>query len=742
MLRYLYHIVLLLPLLAMLEGCKDDFLEEQGMSLYGTVPVAFSIEEPSDIVETRGVENYKQRFNEGDVIHVQGTFVSKEGETATAYGAMTLSGRKWVPVEGSTLYWPLEAVKGSFKAFYIYNSNYILVKDSSTPSVSLSDVQDGEDPLEGTKEDVPYGYAVDMKFYHACTYLTLEKMEPNVTDYFWMMVPGTAGPIKNAYQLTLDRHGELKLEFISEADKARDNLVYISRPSESQTIEGKTYSKASFYLAPGSYSYFDLRTNNNFPFMSFLNSLKEDLLANHPYTLNVENAKGANFDSTTEVDWDRESDGWKIDVKEFLRAVSTGNDYTVQDSYGNDVPILKKTGGTLLLMQNLDFEFYKDYGFDELGFFPDISNSTVFDGNLHYIKNVGHPIFRFNYGTIKNLGIQNVKSIVTAYEGSFENNYIDDFSRIGALCEWNRTDARIYNIRLEDVDMNIGIQAHDPQIQTSNDNFSIGGLCGDNSGSISEIAMKGNCNINVHAAATSGDYAYVDANINVGGILGNHSSYLSNVGPESESSFSVTITNTCRGREDFGTGVFCLGGAVGQSTGNDISQVVINRVDIIASGSDGYQQYTGGLVGRLRGDGYTMSDCTVQGSLTCGTVSKFGETANNPFSYMGGIAGIVRGYAVSNCRAVCNLDSNSSPLSPDATYATGGAFGRIQMNCTILNNSAYGNVLTGPNPSIGTFAGIANSSYQWADLQRSGNTARAIGSYSEIGDYIDDTSTD
>lgn len=741
MLRYLYHIVLFLPLLAMLEGCKDDFLEEPGMSLYGTVPVAFSIEEPSDIVETRGVENYKQRFNEGDVIHVQGTFVSKEGETATAYGAMTLSGRKWVPVEGSTLYWPLEAVKGSFKAFYIYNSNYILVKDSSTPSVSLSDVQDGEDPLEGTKEDVPYGYAVDMKFYHACTYLTLEKMEPNVTDYFWMMVPGTAGPIKNAYQLTLDRHGELKLEFISEADKARDNLVYISRPSESQTIEGKTYSKASFYLAPGSYSYFDLRTNNNFPFMSFLNSLKEDLLANHPYTLNVENAKGANFDSTTEVDWDRESDGWKIDVKEFLRAVSTGNDYTVQDSYGNDVPILKKTGGTLLLMQNLDFEFYEDYGFDKLGFFPDISNSTVFDGNLHYIKNVGHPIFRFNYGTIKNLGIQNVESIVTAYEGSFENNYIDDFSRIGALCEWNRTDARIYNIRLEDVDMNIGIQAHDPQKQTSNDNFSIGGLCGDNSGSISEIAMKGNCNINVHAAATSGDYAYVDANINIGGILGNHSSYLSNVGPESESSFSVTITNTCRGREDFGTGVFCLGGAVGQSTGNDISQVVINRVDIIASGSDGYQQYTGGLVGRLRGDGYTMSDCTVQGSLTCGTVSKFGETANNPFSYMGGIAGIVRGYAVSNCRAVCNLDSNSSTPSPDATYATGGAFGRIQMNCTILNNSAYGNVLTGP-PSIGTFAGIANSSYPWADLQRSGNTARAIGSYSEIGDYIDDTSTD
>lgn len=733
--NYIYRFfLLLLPLLG-LESCNDEF-SEGGLSLEGTLPVAFNFEEPEDILGTRGVEDYKKLFEEGDVIHVQGTFTAKDGSSATSYGALVLTGRKWVPVVESTLYWPLEAEKGEFKAFYIPGSDNVLSKGTSTPSVNLADVADGEDPLEAAPVEVPYGYAVDMQFYHACTYLTLEKMEPNATDYFWMVFPGSNGPIKNAYQLTLSRGGELSLNFISVPDRTREDLVYISRPSESQTIDGKLYSKASYYLAPGNYSYFDLRTNNNYPFMTFLNSLTMPLEANHPYTLNVENAKGANFNSTTEVDWDNKTGGWEVNVPEFLKAVANGTEYSEVDEYGNEVPILKKANGTLLLQTNLDFNFYDDYGYETLGFFPDVTNSTIFDGNLHYIENVGYPLFRFNAGTIQNLGIKNFRAEVYAYQGTNINNYASDNSRIGALCNWNRTDARIYNIRMEGIDLTVNLQAQDPEQTTSNDNFSIGGVCGDNYSSISEIALKGAINITVQADAAGG-FPDVDANVNIGGILGNHTAYLSNVGPLPGETFTVTINNTCKGRPQWGSGVFCVGGAVGQSTANEITQVVVNNVIVNATESDGYQQYTGGLAGRLRGDGYIVSDCTVQGTLTCGVVTSYGSFTS-PFSYMGGIAGNVRGYTVSNCRAVCNVNSNTTSIADDATYATGGAFGRIQSNCTIINNSAYGNQLSGPDNYIGTFAGIANDSYQWDDLRTAGNTSRQILQYSAIGAYIND----
>lgn len=734
-------------------SCEDAFSEK---SLSPDVPVEFSFDAPAGFASTRGVDGYKKLFAVGDVIHLQAIFKISDGTTETAYGAMRLNeSRKWEPLEGTELYWPFNAVTGTFKAYYVYGSNGPLYKGSFSPTFSLSDIRDDQDPLEALKEDVKYGNAVNMQFTHACTHLTLEKLDQNVTDYYWMVFGGEE-KIKNAFQLSLDTNNELKLEFVSTEDPDYNNTVYISRRSETMTAEedgaSKTYSKASFYLAPGIYNAFELRTNNNFPYMSFINSIPGDeatgrqageLQANHPYILNVEFAKGADYVTDTEYDWDEESAPFQVDVTAFLQAVAEGKDYTAKADNGEDVPILKKINGSLVLMRNLDFNWFKDYA--QLNFKPDVSAGTVLEGNLHYIENIGHPVFRFNYGTIQNLGLKKFKSEVTAYEGTNQNDYANDFSRIGGLCLWNRSTALIHNIRMEDFSLTVNIKAEDAGTRTSNENFSIGMLCGDNYGTVSEVALKGDFSLEVRPLGNTPehDYTYVDANLSIGGIIGNHSGVAKDIEPRSEQ--TMKIINTCKGREDYGSGVFCIGGAIGQSTGNEVSRVVMRSVTIDARGSDGYQQYIGGLIGRLRGEGaqYTVADCTVDGTLNCGTVSAF-LTFNSPYIYMGGISGNIRGYEVRNCRAVCDLDASTTP-SEGATYATGGVFGLIQSDAVMKGNSAYGKILTGLQSNgesnytahIGTFAGIARTAYSWDGLQSDGNTARSFTGIKPIGEFLE-----
>lgn len=749
------HILLLtlLPLVG-LWSCKEDFADER-LPIAGNVPVEFSFEAPADFAGTRGVGDYKKLFDVGDVIHVQAVFELNEGGKETAYGAMYLNeARKWVPVEGAELYWPFDARKGTFEAYYVYSSNGPLRPGTRTEPINLSDITDTQDPLKAVKPDVKYGNAVNMQFTHACTHLTLEKLDQNVTDYYWIVLNGE-NEIKNAFNLSLDQDNRLSLEFVSVGDRDYNNVAYISHRSETMTAEDagtgetKSYSKVSFYLAPGIYNSFELRTNNNFPYMSFNNSIPGDeLLANHPYILNVEFAKGADYVTNTDRDWDESDEPYQVNVPEFLKAVRGGNEYTEQSENKEDVPILRRVNGSLVLLRNLDFHFYHDYGIDKLGFYPDVSSGVVLEGNLHYIQNIGHPIFRFNNGTIQNLGLKTLKSEVTAFETGAEDSD-NDFSNIGGLCLRNRPGATIRNIRMEDFDLTVNIKAENPQTgKMSNDNFSIGGLCGDNLSTISEISLKGDININVKpfGETASDEYYYVDANINIGGIVGNHTMILSDVAPETGETFSVTITNTCKGRPEWGSGVFCVGGAVGQSTANEISRVVMRKVTIYVNDSDGYQQYIGGLVGRLRGDpsGF-MSDCTVDGWLTCGTVSQFGETATNPYSYVGGISGNARDYSIYNCRAVCDIDAGNTTYE-GATYATGGAIGLIQSGVSLSNNSAFGPSLAGPQGEdgikayVGNFAGIARTNYSWDGFEETGNTARNFG-YKMIGASLDSSSS-
>ena len=362
-------------------SCEDNF-SEKTLSLEGNVPVEFFFDDPADFAGTRGVADYKQLFEPGDMIHIQATFKGEEGKniSATAYGAMRLSeARKWTPVEGAELYWPFDAVKGTFKAYYIYASNGPLFAGRSTATINLSDITDTQDPLEAVKEDVKYGNAVNMQFTHACTHLTLEKLDQNVTDYYWMVMGGDE-KIKNAFTLSLNEKNELSLDFVSIEDPAYNNVVYVSRRSENMSAEDletgtlKNYSKTSFYLAPGIYNSFELRTNNNFPYMSFTNSIPGDeeagrksgeLLANHPYILNVEFAKGTDYVTTTDEDWDETDSSFKVNVKEFLDAVRQGKEYTGKADNGEDVPVLRVINGSLVLLRNLDFNFYNDYGYEQ-----------------------------------------------------------------------------------------------------------------------------------------------------------------------------------------------------------------------------------------------------------------------------------------------------------------------------------------------------------------------------------------
>lgn len=739
--KHLFHIFLLITGVLSLGSCNDDFMKE--MSLEGDVPIVFNFMEPGDMFGTRGTDDYKKTFQVGDMIHIQGTYVSKDGATASNYGAMRLNAaRKWEAVDGSGLYWPYDAESGTFTAYYVYNTSGLLSRGTSTRSVSLSEVKDDEDPLRAESASTVYGHTVNLQFEHACTYLTLEKMEANVADYFWFLFPGNDPDfqVKNAYQLSLSSSGDLFLEFISVPDPAMNNLIYISRPSEYMLDdEGKSYSKASFYLAPGTYNNFDIRTNNNFPFMSFKNSLTEELLANHPYTLNVEIAKGASTAVATEEDWTPELDAWEVDVEAFLRAVANKREYTETDSEGDDVPILRNQNGALVLLRNLDFHKFDEY--DDFDFQPNVGTGTIFEGNHHYIRNLGHPLFRYNYGTIRNLALEDMETTVVAKEN---RNFEDlDESRIGGLCHRNLNSGVIENIRLGNFNMTINVQADDPEVTQSNDNFSFGFLCGSSQGAISDVSLKDNFTMTIQADPNNANYNYVDANLFVGGLVGQLTTTMVGVGPQPDSNFHITINNNSTGRSDWGSGEYCIGGAAGAFLGTMMNQIMIQHVTINALNADCYQQYTGGLVGRVRCNGGEISNCTVEGTLTCGTVSSYGANNqfNNAFSYIGGLCGSVRNCNVNYCSAVCDLETNMSAIDTSATYASGGAFGRILAGCDFVSNTAWGNSITGPAEYIGTFAGIAQTTNTWASLQAAENRARQIGSYQPIGIALDDTET-
>ena len=695
--------------LGLLNSCKDENFGSIDISSEEGVPVEFEFLFPDCFPVTRAPEKPKLLFSEGDLIHIEGTFTDRNGVETKNYGAMEFKEGKFVQLPGSTLKWSPTVDKGKFKAFFIYGSNGILNYETSTSSVLLSTLKEDKDPLVAESKEFPWGHVIQLQFKHACTYLSIENMEPGVTDQFWFTKDD--GNINNAFQLHRSENNDLELQFIQDNKESIDERFYISRTPVNYNIDGSVRTKAGFFLQPGDYSSFKLLNNNNQTYLSFdlisSGSSEEEtfsgyLKENIPYTLDVQKSQGVIITEPNEEEWDDTNPGLKINVPEFLKAIATGGSYTNEDG----VLILESTFNGTRLLHNVDFENFNRYNEEVLpNFEPNIGTGSVFDGNYHYIFNIGHPVFRYNHGTIQNIGFNKINSEVVSDEQK-ENSATKDTSRQGGICEWNRSTGTIQNVRVNDVNLTVNILTDNSQ-ETHN----AGCLVGSNSGIIDNIKVSGSFTLTVQ---NDNNTSNMDATVNIGGFVGQNPGIISGITSlETKDLTVLNVYNKCTGIY----GAFYMGGAIGFNS-SIANEIIIQNVNVDSSESHGMLAYIGGLVGRLATENETIGNSIFSSSTVAGSVkgANSNNTGDNPGSYTGGIGGGIDRVSVIDCRSICNVEG-PTVVQEGVVYATGGAFGRILNSQVIENIIAYGSNLKGPKNYIGNFVGLLPVGESWATYE-------------------------
>ena len=736
--------------LSFIVSCREDFTLIQGQenASENELSLEFDLFWP-DQDETRAIIDGlgNERFSENDMIHILGTFNTKSNKedgtgvekTIIRYGALRYNGRLWEKVDGSMLTWPSTAVSGSFVAYFISESNGILTEEAPSKTYSLSNLSVTTDPLMATAKNIKYGNAIPMTFNHICSYLTLLDLEPMVANQYWFMSDGVktkengeSKVFNNAFRISLGNDGTfptLNFEFCREPDTDYKDIIYISGNTEEYTesdINGgiRVLTKAFYFLEPGYYESFSLAypsiKPDIYPYLQYdytnipenvgaAPNNKPNLEGNKSYTLDITKSPGITIHTpTTPGGCDENDDSYvNVDVEAFLTAITKGEAYSE-----NGKEILKAVPGGTELIRNVDFQNFDYSKFNNKEFIPDIDEKLFFDGGLHYIRNLHDPLFHFNRGTIKNIGIKQFNGTnIVSIENKDQN--LDNSSN-GVLCHWNRGQAVISNVRLIDVEMNVFVQCDDSSDTDpdSSEVHNIGGVAGSNTGLISEVAFGGTINITV-AGDTQSEYVdNVNASVLIGGVAGQlfATGTIYDVSRLDNNS-RINITNTCHGV----IGSYAVGGIVGQSSGF-ITGVILGNLSIDSSQSVGQTSYIGGMVGNLsvnESNSGALDSCIAGGSVKAGTSIKYKDL--NSGSYIGGIAGVVLNLPVSDCRSSVSVYGPTEHMVKDnVVYATGGAFGRIRKgNYSFEDIIAYGTNLEGPNKDKGNFVGIAPAGEDW-----------------------------
>ena len=771
----------------LLTGCNDDDWLHYKDDTNGELPVEFTFGWPG-ITETRGFDDatVKTKFSEGDVIHIVGTFLTsalqedgtfEEGITAR-YGALKYNSktRQWEAVSGSRLTWPSISTKGKFYAYYLSSSTGLITSYDDPITVSLSDVTPQTDPLMVPETDyLEYGHAVNLQFEHLCTYLTLIDLEPMVaSNYFFTTESvgtgddsdgtGARKPFNNAFQLTLNTNSgtddprlegtpQLNFEFLRQENPAYNNEVFISGKATTQETEDsegetRTVTNVGYFLEPGLYDKFDLEYSaiapDTYKYLSYnysnippaiegveYENIPPNLLGGTTYTLTVTKSPGVTIVNPPPGDgWDEENEPEDIDVREFLRAVKDGTDYT--NSAGTR--ILEAVPGGTKLLRNVNFNNtdYEDF-MNVLGFLPDISEGQTFNGDYHYIFNLGCPLLRYNYGSITNLGIKGATITAESQEYSYDDPESSvDRSRHGALCMWNRPEGKIENVRLSNVSMTISVVYTNPA-EDGSEVHNVGCVVGSNTGRISEIYLGDTFTLTVNGTDVK------NAEILIGGFAGQNagSGIISDVSMLNDD-FRMTITNNCKG--DLGS--YSVGGIVGSSSGF-ISGVILSDVAINCRESSGVISYLGGMAGKLevsQGSSSYMKSCILGGAVEAGQVSQSGYIDGE--AYTGGMAGYDNMVDVTDCRSSVSV-TGSATVENNVTYGTGGAFGRIASPAEFTGLIAFGAKLQAPGGQsvsganyIGNFAGIGPQNQSWDDYKNNNIIFRSFNSLEPIGIFM------
>ena len=735
MIYKLRHIFFLF-LTVMFFSCSDDLpWDNKDSEVSGSeLPVEFDIN-LVPFTGTRGVANPKTTFSTGDVIHVEAVFYDEEGhiisftdnngkEFESVYKAYELNVEgKWKVIGNQVIAWPADAKSGEFKAYYMSNLKDVLVSGAERKEQRLSEVDDQTDPLRSSTGRILWGHRVNLTFEHICTHLTFTGLDPDITDYFWLINKKDDITLNNVFTLRYTTDGNLKEEFISKGDGDYNDLVYVQHASSNVFDNNvKTGSEVSFFLAPGDYSNIELRTINNYSYLAYQNESTSDLHANTPYVVNIKQSKGVTFVEDDENWDDSETEVTILDPEEFLKHIVEGKEYEVDDETNQKRKVLQQTTSGTLLRCNIIFDPNKKYTPKT------VPTGRYFDGGNHYISGITKNLFTTNYGTIRHLGLKNIECEEELW---FENAQSVNHDNWGVLCETNQ--GIVDNIKIEDATIRIKLGAGS---ENSGTRFHVGALVGNNSGTASDIEYG-----TITITTTNPGSDKISSITNLGGIIGQNTNLVKDINPKDDNN-SITIRPTLQGELQ---GLY-VGGAVGQSSGN-IQSVSLPNVTIDLSGSTGSISSVGGIVGRLRatiGTPSELSSCTVKGSIVGMPVAHYGTI--KAFSYTGGIAGYNYNYSVKNCRAICEVTvSTTVELNPNVSYATGGGFGRIISGDNVISgNYILGTDLSGPVSEddtliayVGNFAGIVPASYDWDYYSGLGNIVRDMGA-NNVGASIDD----
>lgn len=753
---YIY-ILLIIISTALFGGCREDDLVITGQEKN---PESNLIEFEVNIIypNTRGVfDESKKSFETGELLHIRAEFdCSRNGEigkTDVQYGILKYSGKgKWTAFDSAhTMYWPDEAVSGTFTAYYINGSNGALSSNTMEP-VLLSDFAYGEEPLYGETKDISYGTTVRLDMSHVFAHLTLTEMNNDVPGELWFTVPKSLQkrndngdldePVfNNAFYLEFDEDTKMmshkftqvpntlyKDEGYSDSDYKDENgdekyLVYISSSTEQyETEDGHIMTRCHFFLEPREYHKFALQYSRSHTeystYLSYNRDLsnvlalyeEEKLMPNGTYEFSVLKSLGVVVEEEPDDNWDDDSAPYEVDVEEFLKAAATGSEYWV-DVEGSDerVEILEPTMNGTRLLKNIDFKHSYYYVFED-GYVPNLSNTL--DGNYHYIVNTACPLFNQNQGSIINLGLKDIKTPIIESNENFplSGGGFFDTSYNGLIC--CRNNGIVRNMRVVNAEMTVAVRTSDDDEPTQ-EAHNAALLFGVNRGSVSNINLSGNFSLKV----TNAEGEDIMPNVMIGGLTGQNLGTISGIGSidaEGFSSPSIKIKNICKGAN----GVYLVGGVTGLNPGI-LDDIYLASVEVDGSGSVGVESRIGGIVGEIPNSNTGSPEvrgCIIRGSISAGEVNSL--TNVNSLTYAGGFAGSLNLQGVLENNSVSISVTGSSYTDAKVTYATGGAFGRIEKSLgtsdgNIYKLAAFGSVLTGVSEYIGNFAGIVPPGYGW-----------------------------
>ena len=722
-------------LLTIITSCKEENISTDiNLDINGEelpVNIAVSLKDPL----TRGLlEDSKTSFMKDEIIHIRAEYTCKNpNELKTRYGVIKYNTRaSWVYYNDQyTLTWPSNAVSANFYAYYLNGSTGPL-SENTMPAILLSDFKYGEDPLYGYANDVEYGHTVAFDMEHLFTHLTLSQISNGISNEMFFVTADDVN-LNNAFRLEYKEEDKsisgVFLQVPSDNYKINGTagLVFVSSNCEiyEDPEDGEIRSRVSFFLEPKAYGQFDLlypRTlTETATYLNYTGNLsaqieEKQLLGNHFYDFSILKSLGVVIEQDPQDTWDDDTVPVEVDVEKFLKAANTGDEYTEKKIINGvevEIPILESTLEGTRLLRNIDFKnFYYDI-FENGNFLPSLA--LKFDGNFHYIHNLGCPLFYENHGSICNLGIKGVNTEKQLLESNI--NYTAswggkcDTSSTGIICRTNY--GTVSDIRLSDVNMEIEIKtSRASDDEKARESHSSAILFGINRGSVNNISMAGEMNLKVKNKSED----EIIPNVVIGGIAGQNIGSISDIAPIDDKDFPETpqyrITNECNGI----TGVYTVGGVVGINTGN-LLNIMMSSVSVDGSKSNGVESLMGGITGSmpLSNSGAPIIDaCIIRGSVIAGqSCPQINITSS---SYIGGVAGLLNLQGSVTGSSVTVGVTGTTIYYDETIYGTGGAFGRIEKTSQgqdgeINSLACYGSNLSGF--TIGNFAGITPPGYTW-----------------------------